>query len=127
MSTLGSRLRYAREKKGWTQTYVCRKLGISNSTLSGYEREYREPDADMISTFAEIYEVSPGWLLTGRTDDPPSVEKKDQTHEIDDPSLNIFFKDFVSAPDEKRRQLMDIWEVIKRDQATRKPGDKQGE
>lgn len=63
MSTLGSRLRYAREKKGWSQTYVCRKLGISNSTLSGYERDYREPDAEMISVFAQLYEVSTDDLL----------------------------------------------------------------
>lgn len=76
MSTLGSRLRTARERKGWTQTYVCRKLGISNSTLSGYERDYREPDAEMISTFAELYEVQAGWLLTGRADDSPSSSEE---------------------------------------------------
>lgn len=65
MSTLGSRLREAREKKGWSQTYVCNKLGISNSTLSGYERNYREPDAEMITTFANLYEVQPGWIVSG--------------------------------------------------------------
>jgi len=68
VSSLGSRLRSAREKKGWSQTYVCQKLGISNSTLSGYERDYREPDVDTISTFAQLYEVSTDFLL-GQDDD----------------------------------------------------------
>ncbi|WP_187445018.1 helix-turn-helix domain-containing protein [Rossellomorea vietnamensis] len=63
MSTLGNRLRMAREKKGWSQTEVCKKLKISNSTLSGYERDYRKPDTDMILTFANLYEVSTDFLL----------------------------------------------------------------
>ena len=58
-------MRAAREKKGWSQTYVCKKLGISNSTLSGYERNYREPDIDTLKKLAELYEVSPQWLLVG--------------------------------------------------------------
>lgn len=63
MSTLGQRLRKAREAKGWSQTLVCKKLGISNSTLSGYERDYREPDADMISKFSNLYEVTADYLI----------------------------------------------------------------
>lgn len=66
MKSLGSRLRYAREKKRWSQTYVCKKLGISNSALSGYERNYREPDANTLLTLADLYEVSVDFLL-GRT------------------------------------------------------------
>ncbi len=63
MSTLGERLRSAREKKGWSQTYVCEKLNISNSRLSGYERDYREPDFEMLKTLANLYEVSTDYLL----------------------------------------------------------------
>jgi len=69
MSTLGRRLKAARERMGWTQTYVCKKLGIPNSTLSGYERDYRNPDPELLAKLAELYEVSTDYLL-GRTDDP---------------------------------------------------------
>lgn len=65
MPTLGNRLRRARERKGWSQTYVCRKLGLSNSTLSGYERDYREPDAETLSLLARLYEVSVDYLVNG--------------------------------------------------------------
>lgn len=83
ISSLGSRLRKAREKKGWTQTYVCQQLGISNSTLSGYERNYREPDAEMISQFSALYEISADYLLgintksgIGRFDDLKEWQKE---------------------------------------------------
>jgi HTH-type transcriptional regulator, competence development regulator len=69
MSTLGSRLRDARDKKGWSQTDVCKKLKISNSTLSGYERDYRKPEPDMILTFAELYEVTTDYLLGKKVKD----------------------------------------------------------
>jgi repressor LexA len=65
MPTLGDRLRKSREKKGWSQTYVCRKLGLSNSALSGYERNYREPDAETLSQLAKLYEVSVDYLING--------------------------------------------------------------
>lgn len=66
---IGSRLRKARERKGWTQTYVCKRLGISNSTLSGYERGYRAPDPEQMRVFAQLYEVTTDYLH-GISDDP---------------------------------------------------------
>jgi transcriptional regulator with XRE-family HTH domain len=81
MKSIGSRLRAAREKKGWTQTYVCKKLGLSNSTLSGYERDYRKPDPEQIRQFAELYEVSTDYLL-GRDDQPNTTnEVNDELNE----------------------------------------------
>jgi len=81
MSTLGRRLRAARERKGWSQTYVCKKLNIPNSTLSGYERDYRNPDPELLAKFAELYEVTTDYLL-GRNS---SVKNKD----IDDDILEL--------------------------------------
>jgi transcriptional regulator with XRE-family HTH domain len=40
MSDLGRRLKGSREKTRLTQQQVADKLGISNGTLSGYERNY---------------------------------------------------------------------------------------
>jgi transcriptional regulator with XRE-family HTH domain len=69
MANIGSRLRAAREKKGWSQTFVCKKLNIPNSTLSGYERNYRNPDPEMLRIFANLYEVTTDYLLL-LSDDP---------------------------------------------------------
>ena len=66
MKTLGSRLKDAREAKRYTQKHAAEILGISNGTLSGYERNYRDPDTTTLNKMAELYEVKVDWLL-GKT------------------------------------------------------------
>lgn len=65
MTTLGERLRIARERKGLTQIQVKEKTNINNKTLSGYENNVSEPDTRTLVALAELYEVSYKWLLTG--------------------------------------------------------------
>lgn len=62
VSTLGSRLREARERKKLTQIEAAKILGISNGTLSGYERGYRDPDTTTLKKLANLYGVSIDWL-----------------------------------------------------------------
>jgi transcriptional regulator with XRE-family HTH domain len=62
MTTLGKRLRYAREAKGWSQTEVFRRTGINNKTLSRYEAGGTEPDVSSLKQLADLYEVSLDWL-----------------------------------------------------------------
>lgn len=77
MKTLGDRLKKAREEKRYTQMDVAQKLGITNGALSGYERNYREPDIATIKKLAELYGVSVQWLLTG--DDSIDFPNEDYT------------------------------------------------
>lgn len=65
MKRLGERLKDAREKKKYTQKYVADKLGISNGTVSGYERNYRDPDTEILTQMATLYGVSVDYLLHG--------------------------------------------------------------
>ncbi len=69
MKGLGFRLKKAREQKNLNQIEVAKKLGISNGTLSGYERDYRDPDTETLFKLADIYDVSVDYLL-GRTNNP---------------------------------------------------------
>lgn len=61
------RLKTERESKGWTQEYMAQLLGISNGTLSGYERKYREPDLETLTNIAMLLNISLDYLL-GKTD-----------------------------------------------------------
>lgn len=72
MSVLGKRLKEARLNKKFNQIEAAKILGISNGTLSGYERNYRDPDTIILEKMAELYDVSLDYLL-GRTDDPMST------------------------------------------------------
>lgn len=64
--SLGKRLKQERERKGWSQLFVAEKLGITNTVLSNYERDYRDPDTGTLSKLADLYECDTDYLL-GRT------------------------------------------------------------
>ena len=68
-SIIGSRLKELRKSRGWKQDRVADDLCISIGTLSGYERGYRRPDAEMLRKLADYYDTSTDYIL-GRTDNP---------------------------------------------------------
>jgi transcriptional regulator with XRE-family HTH domain len=136
MSTLGNRLKRAREKANKTQGDVCKTLGISIGTLSGYERDYRKPDAEMIRRLAELYEVTADYLL-GLTNDPKgtassiddsasvSPEEREFLDWVKKHVTGQFFYDFHQSQDKEAymKSLRLVYELEK----GRKPGQRQGE
>lgn len=98
MSNLGRRLKGAREKIRLTQQQVADKLGISNGTLSGYERNYRDPDTVTLNNLAALYEVSVDYLL-GRTEDPKRVLKEQSRRLIDMIDLDLTDEEIMSKMD----------------------------
>lgn len=62
-NVLGSRLKKAREKKGFSQKDVAKWLGITGSSLSNYERGDRDPDTTILVRLADLYDVSADYLL----------------------------------------------------------------
>jgi transcriptional regulator with XRE-family HTH domain len=56
-------LRLARLEKGLSQWQVSRETGISQSTISLYEQEYREPKPEHKEALARLYgkEVEELW------------------------------------------------------------------
>lgn len=58
-----NRLKTERESNGWTQEQFAELLGVSNGTVSGYERNYREPDFDTLIKIAKQLNVSIDYLL----------------------------------------------------------------
>lgn len=65
MTSLGDRLKIARQKRGLKQVDVRERTSINNKTLSGYENNVSEPDRNTLIVLAKLYEVSYEWLLTG--------------------------------------------------------------
>ncbi|ALX47484.1 helix-turn-helix domain-containing protein [Lentibacillus amyloliquefaciens] len=76
MNVLGKRLKESRIKAGYKQIDACKKLGISNGTLSGYERNYRDPDTQTLNKMASLYEVSVDWLVGNSADPEPTKEEE---------------------------------------------------
>lgn len=71
--SLGTRLKNERERKGWSQLYVAEKIGITNTVLSNYERDYRDPDTVTLTKLADLYDVDTDYLL-GRSEKRRAME-----------------------------------------------------
>lgn len=90
LRSLGERIRRTRRRKGWTQAQLAEALGIRAGTLSGYEREYRRPDVEMLDRIASVLGVSVDYLL-GRVDDVSShTDSRGDAHsEERDPLVDL--------------------------------------
>lgn len=119
MSELHERLTYLREKKGWTKTYVAKKLQLNNlGTYANWEYGTREPDAAMITKIANLYEVSTDYLL-GNSETPiinDVVSDKRKTPDfandlewINDPELGYWWH---SLTESEIKSLKKLWDVI---------------
>ena len=123
------RLKEEREKRGWTQEYMAGLLKIKIGTLSGYERNYRTPDLEMVARIANLLGVTVDNLL-GRSGegDIPWWEK-------DSPPIGIELDEFIrSQPnlrifgdqinDDVKEDVMlalrTAWEVLKKERASNK-------
>jgi len=131
---LAQRLLYQRQEKKKTQAEMASLLGITRQAYGYYEKGEREPDNESLNKLADFFGVTTDYLL-GRTDIPTPITDKqplnldDEDFEafINDPQHGIFFKEYLEAPEERKKELMQFWRIIKEAEKGRKLGDRQGE
>ncbi|NWO00829.1 helix-turn-helix domain-containing protein [Tetragenococcus halophilus] len=71
--SLGERIKFLRNKNGWTQTYLGEKISVTKASISGYENDTRNPDKETLIKIANLFNVTTDYLL-GREE----VEKTTQ-------------------------------------------------
>ncbi len=112
MNTFGERLRELRKNNKKSQKDFGKLFDLSESTIGMYERNERKPDYETLKKFADFFEVSLDYLITGEDGQSPSPDEF--WKEILDPETRLFFKDLYEAPEESIKELKEIWEVIKK-------------
>ena len=65
-NSIGSRLKFARQKARLNQQFIADRLGVSKRTYIKYEQNESPIKKPMVKEVAEICEVSSDWLLTGQ-------------------------------------------------------------
>lgn len=120
--SLGKRISKLRKQRNWTQGDLAEKIGMSTSTVAMWETDKRDPDSEMLTKIAALFDVTVDFIL-GRDESPVLI---DPSNDIP-PEVNVFFKDFLSAPEERREEMLRFWRFIQEHEKGRKPGDKQGE
>lgn len=68
MEKLAIRLKELREERGLSQMAAGTALGVSRSTIAGYETKGRQPDIGMLINISDYFDVSLDYLV-GRTDE----------------------------------------------------------
>lgn len=63
MRELGQKLRELREGRGWSQSDLAKRAGVTKSAISTYEQGIRTPSADVLCAFAKAFGVSADYLL----------------------------------------------------------------
>ncbi|HIQ82191.1 MAG TPA: helix-turn-helix transcriptional regulator [Candidatus Pullichristensenella stercorigallinarum] len=63
MVDFGNRLRALRIAKGWTQSQLSSRLGLTKSVISAYETSLRYPSYDILIRITAIFGVSSDYLL----------------------------------------------------------------
>lgn len=109
MSIISKRLKSLRERKNLKQKEVAKDLSLTPYQLSRYENGNSKPDPDLILEFAKYYNVSTDYLL-GNAESEENFETF-----INDPDLQVWYKELPINSEEELRQLKDIWEVIKKE------------
>ncbi len=61
---IGDRIRYLRDKAGFTQTYLAKRLGISRSAVNSWEMSLSSPSLANILEMTQIFHVNADYLLS---------------------------------------------------------------
>jgi transcriptional regulator with XRE-family HTH domain len=93
------RLKGLRIKKGWSLLELSLLVGVSDQTISNWERGKNEPNIENIIKLANIFNVSIDYLL-GRTDNESNLD-------------SIFMNDEYMDADELRKIVLDYLKDVK--------------
>lgn len=70
------RLKELRKQVGLTQAELAKKLNVGQSTVAGWESEYRKIDSEMLQKLAELFGVTVGYIL-GAENKTPALPEQD--------------------------------------------------
>jgi transcriptional regulator with XRE-family HTH domain len=86
-----------------TQQEIADKLGISRARYSHYENEHVEPDNELLSNIAELFNVSADYLL-GISDNPRLSGQEEQ---LVNERVRELFETLQTIPDKQRRKELE--------------------
>ncbi|MGE6368342.1 helix-turn-helix domain-containing protein [Planococcus kocurii] len=112
--SLGSKIKKLRDREGIQQKDFAKKIGVSNVVLSRYESDERKPDYDTLQKIADYFEVTTDYLL-GREEKkyPAWGDEAEFEDWVNDPTVDKFYKEFKESPEERKKALLAVWEILK--------------
>lgn len=117
---LSKRLKLARNKSKLTQEELAKKVNTTKATISNYENGHSTPSNEMLILLANTLNTTTDYIL-GRDMNKLLSNNDDKDEEeflkwMNDPTTDLFFKEYIESPEEMREQLRKIWDIIKTQQ-----------
>ena len=119
---ISQRLRAARKAKKLTQEQLANLLQTTKGTISNYENGHSTPSNEVLVLLSKKLDVMTDYLL-GITDIPnvPSLSQAEKDEAefqafINDPELEMWYRELPKSKEEELRKLRTIWEMIKNEQ-----------
>lgn len=103
MDTIGKRIKYLRESKGWTQERLAEEAGVSKSFISDVENDRRNPSAAKLLDIASVLGASLDFIMTGKTEGMA---------EQDTPQIVEIPRELAAAAEEKGWPYRDMIMVL---------------
>ncbi|MEK3744753.1 helix-turn-helix domain-containing protein [Brevibacillus sp. FSL K6-0770] len=113
LETVGQRIKRLRKTKNWTQEQFAVRVNVSSQKVSNWERDYTPPSVEDVAKIAEICDTTSDFILTGRTEDQSSTEKKTANEGTSSSiselakTISRAFHDFDSLPDDEKEFLLE--------------------
>lgn len=111
-NNLGKRILDLRKAKGWSQTELADKVGISYAQIGRYETKGAQPPAEVIKNIAEVLDTSVDFLLNGSSSDKANAT-------LQDAEVIRYFKDIETLPAEDKAALLRVISAFIRDVKTK--------
>ncbi|GGH86821.1 transcriptional regulator with XRE-family HTH domain [Pullulanibacillus pueri] len=111
--TVGERLKHLRNKVGLSQEALSDQLGIKRATYAKYETDVNQADYDMLQTFAQFFDVSIDYILSGHTYLQDKNVDQRLLEIITDPEIQTAFNEIPGSPEEVKKEILDILRYIK--------------
>ena len=106
---LNLRLRDLRKQYGYTQKELGEKIGVSDNTITNYEKGVRQPSYEILQSLANIFECSIDYIL-GRTNNKKEIlvpPEKGQALIVKAKNANVSIEE-LEAYIEARKKLQNI-------------------
>ncbi len=107
LSEIGKRIKFRRKELGLTQLQIKDNTGISSGNLSEIEHGYKLPSTPALIALSSVLNCSIDWLLKGELSNNNDLILSDEKE------LSLI-KVFRELPDEEKRELLEISQVILR-------------
>jgi transcriptional regulator with XRE-family HTH domain len=112
MTELGKRIQQLRKEKGFSQTDLAKKIGVSYAQLSRYEIKGSQPPAEVLNKMADAFDTSVDFLINGN-----STEKAMSS--LKNVELLKQFREVDLLPEEDKKTIIRVVSAYIRDFKTR--------